>query len=220
MFNREQNGGAATTTSEGTLGRLEKAEGEAARANALRGNFASKEKGGPYEDIDFRKVLQTGLLKAKTNLMLVAFFSFCASLLILSVPIYLFQISDRVLTSRSLDTLVMLTAIVIGLIFAHVLLDMLRRFLLMRVAVDVETRLGGPVLSAAARASHNGSSQEFQALSDLQQIRGFITGPVLLTMMDAPVAPIYLFAVFLVHLSLKYRHRHLARCGQYRRSRR
>lgn len=204
MFNREQNGGAATTTSEGTLGRLEKAEGEAARANALRGNFASKEKGGPYEDIDFRKVLQTGLLKAKTNLMLVAFFSFCASLLILSVPIYLFQISDRVLTSRSLDTLVMLTAIVIGLIFAHVLLDMLRRFLLMRVAVDVETRLGGPVLSAAARASHNGSSQEFQALSDLQQIRGFITGPVLLTMMDAPVAPIYLFAVFLVHPHLGF----------------
>ncbi|SDR33836.1 type I secretion system permease/ATPase [Pseudovibrio sp. Tun.PSC04-5.I4] len=163
------------------------------------GRFTPKKNDGPNEDIDFRRLMQNGLGQAKLNLMFVGFFSFCASLLILSVPIYLFQISDRVLTSRSIDTLVMLTTIVIGLVLAHVLLDMFRRFMLMRVAVDVETRLGGPVLSAAARASHNGSSQEFQALSDLQQLRSFLTGSVLLTMMDAPVAPIYLLVVYLVH---------------------
>ncbi|MEO1066283.1 MAG: type I secretion system permease/ATPase [Pseudomonadota bacterium] len=155
-------------------------------------------------DDDFRRVLSVGLARCKANLLTVAIFSFAANILILAVPIYLFQISDRVLTSRSTDTLIMLTAIVAGLILAHVLLDMMRRFLLMRVAVDVETRLGAPVLSAAARASYNGSSKEFQALGDLQQLRSFITGPVLLTMLDAPVAPLYVLAVFLIHPHLGF----------------
>ncbi|KZL03059.1 Type I secretion system ATP-binding protein PrsD [Pseudovibrio sp. Ad14] len=195
--NSRQRGGQASKTLQ--VDGVQQAPAHGEKLASQKGNFASKKNGGPYEDIDFRKLMQNGLARAKVNLLYVGFFSFCASLLILSVPIYLFQISDRVLTSRSVDTLVMLTAIVIGLVLAHVLLDMFRRFMLMRVAVDVETRLGGPVLSAAARASHNGSSQEFQALSDLQQLRSFLTGSVLLTIMDAPVAPIYLFVVYLVH---------------------
>lgn len=151
---------------------------------------------------DFRKALAEGLAKCKANLVIVAIFSFAANILILAVPIYLFQISDRVLTSRSTDTLMMLTIIVAGLILAHVLLDMMRRYLLMRLAVNVETRLGAPVLSAAATASYNGSSKEFQALNDLQQFRSFLTGPVLLTMLDAPVTPLYVLMIFLIHPDL------------------
>ena len=61
------------------------------------------------------------------------------------MPIYLFQISDRVLTSRSMDTLVMLTIVVIGAIVTHVLIDMMRRIILMRMAVEAESKLGrGP----------------------------------------------------------------------------
>lgn len=167
----------------------------------LRSPNASRALGeaGDNADLDFRQVLHSVLSRAKFHLLIVAFFSFASSILVLALPIYLFQISDRVLTSRSVDTLVMLTIIVVGLILAHVLLDMFRRYMLMRVAVDLETRLGAPVLSAAARASHHGSSREFQALGDLQQLRSFLTGSVLLTMLDAPVAPIYLLAVYLVH---------------------
>ena len=91
----------------------------------------------------------------------------------------------------------------------HVLLDMMRRFILMRIAVEAESKLGAPVLSAAAKASQGGSSREFQTLGDLQQLRSFITGPVLLTMLDAPVAPLYLLAVFLIHPAPRLdRHRH------------
>jgi len=153
-------------------------------------------------DFDFREVLTKGLAPARRGLLVVAFFSFWVNLLILGIPIYLFNISDRVLTSRSTDTLGMLTLVIIGAIVSHVVLDMVRRMMLMRIAVDVETRLGPPVVSAAARASQNGSSQEFQVLGDLQQVRNFITGPVLLTMFDAPVAPVYLLTVFLIHPDL------------------
>lgn len=136
--------------------------------------------------------------------MIVALFSIVVNTLVLAVPIYLFQMSDRVLTSRSIDTLVMLSIIVMLAIGAHVLLDMVRRFILMRVAVDVESRLGGPVLAAAAKAAQTGSNREFQTLADLQQIRSFLTGPVILTMLDAPTAPIYLLAVYLIHPHLGY----------------
>lgn len=164
--------------------------------------------GSPIEqrlgDREFKQVLGKGLSDARHNLVVVAIFSIVVNTLVLAVPIYLFQMSDRVLTSRSLDTLVMLSIIVMVAILAHVLLDMMRRFILMRIAVDVESRLGAPVLAAAAKAAQVGSGREFQVLADLQQIRSFLTGPVILTMLDAPTAPIYLLAVFLIHPDLGY----------------
>jgi ATP-binding cassette subfamily C protein len=155
-------------------------------------------------DNEFRDVLGSGLANARRNLVTVGLFSVAVNLLVLAIPIYLFNMSDRVLTSRSTDTLVMLTIIVIIAIAAHVLMDMMRRINLMRVAVETEARLGGPVLSAAAKAAQGGSSREFQTLADLQHLRSFITGPVLLTMFDTPVAPVYFAVVFLIHPHLGF----------------
>jgi ATP-binding cassette, subfamily C, bacterial len=153
---------------------------------------------------DFREVLGKGLSQCRKNLVTVGIFSFFVNVLILAMPIYLFQLSDRVYTSRSIDTLVMLSVIVVGAIVAHVLLDMMRRLILTRIAVEAESKLGAPVLSAAAKASQTGSSREFQTLGDLQQLRSFITGPVILLMFDVPVAPVYLLAVFLIHPNLGF----------------
>jgi ATP-binding cassette subfamily C protein len=111
----------------------------------------------------------------------------------------LFQLSDRVYTSRSLDTLIMLSVVVVGAIGAYVFLHVIRRLILTRVAVETESRLGAPVLSAAAKAAQGGISRDFQTLGDLQQLRAFITGPVILMMLDAPVSPFYLLAVYLIH---------------------
>ncbi|NOJ45315.1 type I secretion system permease/ATPase [Bradyrhizobium archetypum] len=155
-------------------------------------------------DNEFRDVLGSGLANARRNLVTVGLFSVAVNLLVLAIPIYLFNMSDRVMTSRSTDTLVMLTIIVVIAIGAHVLMDMMRRIILMRVAVETEARLGGPVLSAAAKAAQSGSSREFQTLADLQHLRAFITGPVLLTMFDTPVAPVYFAVVFLIHPHLGF----------------
>ncbi|MGH1419900.1 MAG: type I secretion system permease/ATPase, partial [Hyphomicrobiaceae bacterium] len=107
--------------------------------------------------------------------------------------------SDRVLTSSSVETLIMLTTVVVGALAVFALLDVVRRYILMRVAVRLETTLGGPVLSAAAKSAQSGSTRDFQTLQDLQQVRSFITGPVILAMFDAPVAPVYFLAVYLIH---------------------
>lgn len=165
--------------------------------------------GGPpiqnrWRDQDFRSVLTAGLAAARRNLVTVALFSFVVNVLVLAIPVYLFQVSDRVLTSRSLDTLIMLTLVVVGAVAAHVILDMLRRIILVRIATETESKLGAPLLSAAAKAAQNGSSREFQVLGDLQQLRSFITGPVLLTMLDSPTVPLYMLVVFLIHPDLGF----------------
>ncbi len=143
-------------------------------------------------------------MRSAANLSVVMFFTVATNVLVLAIPVYLFQISDRVLTSRSLDTLVMLTAVIVGAVLLQSLLDAIRRFILMRTAVEVAVQLGAPILSAAARASLNSSGREYQTLGDLQQLRSFLVSGTLLSFLDAPVAPLFIVAVFLVHPHLGF----------------
>ncbi len=151
---------------------------------------------------DFQKTLRTSLRAIWRNLAFVLVLTCATNILILAIPIYLFQISDRVLTSRSLDTLIMLTAIVAGAVIFQSAFDAVRRFMLMRTAVEVAARLGAPVLSAAAHASLHGNGREYQTLGDLQQVRGFLVSGTLISFLDVPFAPLFILMIFLVHPQL------------------
>ena len=149
--------------------------------------------------VDFNASLKAGIHAVKRNLLIVMIFTVASNVLVLAIPIYLFQISDRVLTSRSTDTLIMLTIVIVGAIVLQAAFDALRRFILMRTAVEFAAQLGAPILSAAARASLQGNGREYQTLGDLQQVRSFLVSRTLLAFLDAPIAPIFLLAVFLIH---------------------
>ncbi|MFN3720098.1 MAG: type I secretion system permease/ATPase [Rhizobium rhizophilum] len=149
--------------------------------------------------VDFNASLKAGIHAVKRNLLIVMVFTVASNVLVLAIPIYLFQISDRVLTSRSTDTLIMLTIVIVGAILLQAAFDALRRFILMRTAVEFAAQLGAPILSAAARASLQGNGREYQTLGDLQQVRSFLVSRTLLAFLDAPIAPIFLLAVFLIH---------------------
>lgn len=136
------------------------------------------------------------------NLLVVFALTLATNVLVLAIPIYLFQISDRVLTSRSTDTLVMLTAIIVGAVVFQSIFDAIRRYILMRTAVEVASRLGAPVLQAAAHASLHGTGREYQTLGDLQTVRGFLVSPTLLALLDVPFAPLFILAIFLIHPDL------------------
>ncbi|HDZ75648.1 MAG TPA: type I secretion system permease/ATPase [Aurantimonas coralicida] len=149
--------------------------------------------------VDFRQALAQTRLRVRANMTVVLVLTFFTNILVLAIPIYLFQISDRVMTSRSVDTLLMLTIVVIGAIVGQVLLDACRRLVLMRTAVEVEARLGSPILSAAARSSLGGNGKDYQVLGDMQHVRSFLTGATLIAMLDAPLAPIFILAVWIIH---------------------
>ncbi len=148
--------------------------------------------------------LQAGRRAVQRNLLVVMLFTLASNVLVLAIPVYLFQISDRVLTSRSLDTLMMLTAVIVGAVVLQAVVDAVRRFILMRTAVEVAAQLGAPILSAAARASLHSNGREYQTLSDLQQLRSFLVSGTLLSFLDAPLAPLFIVAVFLVHPDLGF----------------
>ena len=147
----------------------------------------------------FAQALSTGVRAVRRNMAFVMLLTMGTNLLILSIPIYLFQISDRVLTSRSVDTLVMLTIVIVGAVVVQTMLDALRRFILMRSAVEVAAQLGAPVLSAAAHASLHGNGTEYHTLADLQQVRGFLVSGTLISFLDVPFAPLFIVVIFLVH---------------------
>ncbi|ATX67620.1 type I secretion system permease/ATPase [Roseinatronobacter bogoriensis subsp. barguzinensis] len=148
---------------------------------------------------DFQQSLKKGIRVVWRNLSMVMLMTCATNILILAIPIYLFQISDRVLTSRSIDTLIMLTVVIVGAVVLQAVFDAVRRFMLMRTAVEVATRLGAPVLSAAAAASLNGSGREYQTLGDLQQLRGFLVSGTLISFLDVPFAPLFILVIFLIH---------------------
>ncbi|NIZ12725.1 type I secretion system permease/ATPase [Phaeobacter sp. HF9A] len=153
---------------------------------------------------NFEKSLREGVAAVRRNMGFVMLMTCATNILVLAIPIYLFQISDRVLTSRSVDTLIMLTMVIAGAVILQSLFDAVRRFMLMRTAVEVAARLGAPILSAAAHASLHSNGREYQALGDLQQVRSFLTSGTLMAFLDVPFAPIFLLAIFLVHPHLGF----------------
>lgn len=151
------------------------------------------------EPVNFAASLARGIAAVRRNMVIVMVFTIAINVLLLAIPLYLFQISDRVLTSRSIDTLVMLSVAVLGAVLLQAFMDSVRRFILMRTAVELEVQLGAPILSAAARASLHGSGKDYQTLQDLQLLRGFLTSGTLIAFLDAPLMPFFVVVVYFVH---------------------
>lgn len=160
------------------------------------GHSGFHKRSGP---VNFAASLAKGIAAVRRNMAIVMVFTIAINILLLAIPLYLFQISDRVLTSRSMDTLIMLTIAVVGAVGLQAFLDSIRRFILMRTAVELEVQLGAPILSAAARASLHGSGKDYQTLQDLQQLRSFLTSGTLIAFLDAPLMPLFVLVVYLVH---------------------
>jgi ATP-binding cassette subfamily C protein len=140
--------------------------------------------------------------EAKRALISVGAFSFLVNVLMLTLPLYLFQLSDRVLTSHSLDTLVMLSIIALGFISLLSVLDILRRQILNRLATSFETSLGGSVLASIVTNAKVSDSANLQALRNLHQVKNFISSPIMLLLFDLPLAPIYFAVIFLINIDL------------------
>ncbi|MFP4271332.1 MAG: type I secretion system permease/ATPase, partial [Alphaproteobacteria bacterium] len=121
---------------------------------------------------DFARSLERGVGAVAHNLVDVMILTCATNLLILAIPIYLFQISDRVLTSRSVDTLIMLTVVIVGAVVFHAVFDAIRRFMLMRTAVKVTARPFGDANAAQSRANlHLGSmSRNSQIINALAMV--------------------------------------------------
>ena len=126
-------------------------------------------------------------------------FSMVINLLQLAAPIYMLQIYDRVLASRNDMTLAMLTGLLIAVFALVSALEFIRSRVLVRLGALMEAKINDRVFDAAFAASLDGKGNARQAVSDLTQIRTFITGNGTFAFFDAPWFPIYLAAMFMLH---------------------
>ena len=156
---------------------------------------------------------------ARRTLMAVAVFSVFVNLLMLTMPLYLFQLSDRVLTSRSLDTLLMLTIVALGFIGVLSLLDIMRRQVLGRLATKFATILGGPVLaSIVTTAKIKLTAPTYRPFAVCIKSRASFQARSCCSCSMSPLAPIYFAAVFLIHPDLGFISPHLRPCACCRRA--
>lgn len=125
-------------------------------------------------------------------------FSAITNLLMLAPSLYMLQVYDRVLTSRNETTLLMLTLMILGAYLMISVLELVRSFILVRVGARFDMDLNKRVYSAAFEQNlKRAGGSAGQALSDLTNIRQFLTGNALFAFFDAPWFPIYLIVIFI-----------------------
>ena len=144
--------------------------------------------------------LQAALWACAGSLGLVFAYSCSYNLLLFAPSIYLLQIYDRVLSSRSGDTLLMLTLIVAITVVVGGMLDALRRAVLGRLGAWLEDRLRPSVLSASLEcAFRSDPARASEAYRDLTVLRQFVDSHACPMLFDALWAPLFLCVLFLVH---------------------
>jgi ATP-binding cassette subfamily C protein len=149
----------------------------------------------------------TAARAASRKAVLAAFlFSALVNVLMLTAPLYMLQVYDRVLVSRSEETLLALSLLMGFLFLIMGILDHARGRIMTRVGARLQAQLDPRVLSAAFRRL-TVAPQDTAALAaqrDLDAVARFWASPVLLAIFDAPWAPLFAAAIFIFHPWLGY----------------
>ncbi|WP_299153609.1 type I secretion system permease/ATPase [uncultured Tateyamaria sp.] len=128
-------------------------------------------------------------------------FSIFVNLLMLTGPLFMLQVYDRVLGSRSEETLVALFALVGALYGLMAMLDYARGRVLARFGARFQSRLDDRVFDAVLKRAllPKERANPASGLRDLESVQGLFTSPVMLALFDIPWTPFFLGAIFIFH---------------------
>ncbi|AUH62742.1 type I secretion system permease/ATPase [Paracoccus zhejiangensis] len=145
-------------------------------------------------------VMTAAWRQSRPGLFVVLLFTACFNLLKFAMPLYLIQVLDRVPASRSIETLVMLTIMVVIAVGCGLALDVIRRRMLVRWGLWIERQFGPRVVGQGleGRSSDDQSGEIDGALGDVARLRSFVSGPIV-SWLDIGFAPLFFIGIFLVH---------------------
>ena len=148
-------------------------------------------------------ILVAALKHSRSGIVGTAFFSLFINLLMLAGPIYMLQVYDRVLPSKSIETLIALSVLLVGLFVVSGCLEYVRVRLLSRTGRQLEARVAPAVFDAAVRSRvANTKGEGTDPLGDLIGVRDFLSGNGLPAFFDLPWVPIYLLLLTVLHPAL------------------
>lgn len=144
--------------------------------------------------------LNAALLAARPAILTAVFFSLFINILGLVGPLYMMQVYDRVLSSRNITTLVLLTLIVALLLATGAILESVRTKVLVRGGIAFDSEVKTEAFDAVQRATiHQPSQGHTQALRDVDTVREFFTGAGIIACCDLPWVPVYVAVAFMLH---------------------
>ena len=129
---------------------------------------------------------------------LLAGFSLVVNLLLLAMPLYMLQIYDRILPSRSLDTLMFLSIIAGGALIVLGMLEAVRSVVASRAGARLDAELGTDTLMASISRSAGGEV-DVEPVRHLAAIRQFVTSRMLFSLLDFPFSPIFIAILYIIH---------------------
>jgi ATP-binding cassette subfamily C protein len=143
----------------------------------------------------------TALSACRGAFVTVALFSGAINVLMLTGSLYMMQVYDRVLPSRSIPTLVSLTIIVAAVYAVQGFLDSIRGRMLVRIGYSLDEALNGRVFEAVVRLplKVRSGADGLQPIRDLDQLRGFLSSQGPTALFDLPWMPLYLGLCFAFH---------------------
>ena len=140
------------------------------------------------------------LSRTKRAFVYVAIFSLCINILMLALPLYSLQVLDRVMSSRSMNTLLMLTLVVIACFAFYSLFSAIRATVLNRIGEWLENTLSPKLLADSIAKSAVGQPvSASQHHRDLAYVKNFITGMGISTLFDAPWSVIYILVIYMIN---------------------
>ncbi len=139
--------------------------------------------------------------KSRSLYWAVAVFSFFVNLLMLTGPLYMLNVYDRVLSSRSFETLLALSVLVAFLYAMMGILDFVRGRVMGRVGARFQAGLDRRVFGAVLKATtlNRAPREAATGLRDLEAIQRLITSPALMALFDLPWVPLFFFGIFIFH---------------------
>jgi ATP-binding cassette subfamily C protein len=145
--------------------------------------------------------LATALGACRRAFLAIALFSGMSNLLMLSGALFMLEVYDRVLPSRSVPTLVALLILVAGLYAAQGVIDMIRSRILVRIGSSLDEAMSLRVYDAIVRLPLRigAKGDGVQPIRDLDAVRGFLSGLGPIAFFDLPWMPVYLAICFLFH---------------------
>ena len=150
--------------------------------------------------------LRAARRESRTLYWAVGIFSFFVNMLMLTGPLYMMNVYDRVLGSRSLETLIALSVLVTFLYGTMGILDLVRGRIMGRIGARFQARLDERVFSATIRGSSLGKAmrESTTGLRDLESVQRLISSPALMSAFDLPFAPIFFAGIFVFHAWMGY----------------
>ena len=142
--------------------------------------------------------------KLRRTFVFVGLFSAAINLLMLTGPVYMLQVYDRVLSSGSVATLQGLFVIVVILYSFLGIYDFLRARLLSRASYLLDKMVSESAFSYRLLSGIRDDKHRYNPVRDLEVVRGFLASPAILGLFDLPWIPIFLLVVFFIHPWLGY----------------